>query len=96
MVEKLKFSLARFTKMIFVFSTRPKKGEIFRIILRFFFNLLLEDHAKVFLYMFFFLLTVKSAILWVVNYSAKKEEEEHLEHTSSRFEVKKNCTPKTN
>ena len=24
----------------------------------------------------------------------KKEEEEHLEHTSSRFEVKKNCTPK--
>ena len=24
----------------------------------------------------------------------KKEEEEHLEHTSSR--VKKNCTPKTN
>ena len=26
----------------------------------------------------------------------KKEEEEHLEHTSSRFEVKKNCTPKTN
>ena len=24
----------------------------------------------------------------------KKEEEEHLEHTSSRFEVQKNCTPK--
>ena len=24
----------------------------------------------------------------------KKEEEEDLEHTSSRFEVKKNCTPK--
>lgn len=24
----------------------------------------------------------------------KTEEEEHLEHTSSRFEVKKNCTPK--
>ena len=23
-----------------------------------------------------------------------KEEEEHLEHTSSRFEVKKNCTSK--
>ena len=77
---------------------------------------------------------MKSAILWVVNYSAKKEEsnqsnlrtthsfclengvmmipkrrlstlifaclcfkkeeEEHLEHTSSRFEAKKNCTPK--
>ena len=24
----------------------------------------------------------------------KKEEEEHLEHKSSRFEVQKNCTPK--
>ena len=26
----------------------------------------------------------------------KKEEEEHLEHTSSSFQVKKNCTSKTN
>ena len=56
-------------------STRLKKGEIFRIILQTFFNLLREDHATV-----FFLLTLMSAILRVVNHSAKKEEAEHLEH----------------
>ena len=86
MVEKLKCSFARSVRKWYSFfqeylrihnknSTRPKKGEIFRIILRIFFNLLLEDHAAAvfFVYKFFFSLTVKSAILSVVNYSAKKK-----------------------
>ena len=49
-------------------STRTKEGEILRIILQTFFNLSREDHATV-----FFLLTLMSAILRVVNHSAKKK-----------------------
>ena len=54
-------------------STRPKEGEIFRIILQTFFNLLREDHAKVFTH--FDERNPKGCESF-----CKKEEEEHLEH----------------
>ena len=84
MVEKLKCSFVHFEKRSSFFqeylrmlhrnSTRTKEGEIFRRILQTFFTLSREEHATV------FLLTLMSAILRVVNHSAKTEEEEHLEH----------------
>ena len=66
-------------------STRPKEGEIFRIILQTFFNLSREDHATV------FLLTLMSAILRIVNHSAKKKKR-NIWNIYSGFEVKMNCT----
>ena len=89
MVEKLKCSFDRFTKMIFVFSrseylrihnknsTRPKKGEIFRTILRIFFNLLLEDHATVFFIYVFLFTHCEERNPMGGELFCKKEEEEH-------------------
>ena len=55
-------------------STRLKKGEIFRIILQTFFNLLPEDNATVF-FTHFDERNPKGCESF-----CKKEEEEHLEH----------------
>ena len=75
------------------YSTRPKKGEIFRIILRIFFNLLLGPCHGFFIYDFLFTHCEERNPMGGELF-CKKEEEEYLEHASSRFEVQKNCTPK--
>ena len=66
-------------------SRRTKEGEIFRRILQTFFTLSREEHATV------FLLTLMSAILRVVNHSAKKKKR-NIWNMYSGFEVKINCT----
>ena len=69
--EKWYLFFQEYLRMLHKTSTSSKKGEIFRIILQKFLSIT-RGRRHCF---FFFLLTLKSAVLWDANHSAKKRRE---------------------